>query len=120
MRVMAAFVFQFPRQSFLALLVLLCGADLLVLSLIGHGALVLVHLNKYLSDTKNINIPQSVPCHIWSPRTFGTACPANGNSQLQFAENFVKIPEHLDTPSRILFHIWSEKKPPLTRKIIAV
>ena len=109
MRVMAAFVFQFPRQSFLALLVLLRGADLLVLSLIGHGALVLVHLNKYLSDTKNINIPQSVPCHIWSPRTFGTACPANGNSQLQFAENFDKIPAHLGIQSHTLFHIYPEK-----------
>lgn len=41
---------------------------------------------------------------------FGTACPANGNSQLQFAENFDKIPEHLGIQSHTLFHICPENK----------
>ena len=64
-------------------------------------------------NNQKINIPQSVPYHIWSPRTFGTACPENGNSQLQFAENFNKIPEHLGIQSCTLFHICPEKKQPV-------
>lgn len=41
----AGFVFQFPSDPCLALLLLLGGANLLVLSLISYRALVLVHLN---------------------------------------------------------------------------
>ena len=107
-------LFPFLNDPCLTLLLLLDGADLLVFRFVGHGALVLVHLitEKIVrkNKKKEKKIPQSVPYHIWSPRTFCTACPENGNSQLQFAENFDKIPEHLGIRSHTLFHICPEKK----------